>query len=57
MRIRAVTLHLMWNDDFSVVDMFLQAAEASSLRLCAFLYLPRRRTKRRELSRPSETAG
>lgn len=27
MRIRAVTLHLMWNDDFSVVDMFLQAAE------------------------------
>jgi len=47
----------MWNDDFSVVDKFLQAAEGVNLRLCAFLYLPRRRTKRRELSRPSEAAG
>jgi len=27
MRIRAITLHLMWNDDFSVVERFLEVAE------------------------------
>jgi len=30
MRIRAVALHLMWSDDFSIVDNFLQAAESVS---------------------------
>ena len=30
MRVRSVTLHLMWNDDFSLVDQFLQRAEAAS---------------------------
>lgn len=30
MKIRSVTLHLMWNDDFSLVDKFIQTAGAAS---------------------------
>ncbi|AAL63984.1 DUF711 family protein [Pyrobaculum aerophilum] len=30
MHVRSITLHIMWNDDFSLVDKFLEVAETAS---------------------------